>query len=305
MFLIQQTTSVYIDNNTLEYLKTGKIIGFPDFSLFENYTRQLWFQLINWMKFECDNCGEVYWVDDSKVSPQGAKTKCVKCQHVITVQQREKPTVLQEKIKRKTVSCPHCQYENTEGAQFCVMCQQPLVDFAEKAKKKSPARESAQEQEPPGPQKETSDSAPQPVKATAEAPDLNLDDIPLQARMRPAPNRSFQELANSLQDDMRTLDNKFSWYTSFALFMKVLGFLALSGGVLAAGYIFFVIPPPATAEMMTDAERVRYTIAAIAAGGLTSLICFIVSNIIALNLEIERNTKFTFLLLQRLISKLE
>ncbi len=70
--------SVYVDEHTVNS-SIEKIISFPDFQLYEDYTGQLWFQLITWIKFQCDQCGEVYWVDDAKISSEGAKTKCVKC----------------------------------------------------------------------------------------------------------------------------------------------------------------------------------------------------------------------------------
>ena len=122
LYLVDQANSVYIDENTLEFLKSKKIGSYPDFKLFEDYTRQLWFQLITWMKFRCDKCGEVYWVDDAKVSPQGAKTKCVKCQNLITVKKQAKPKPLASKEKTSLCSdlpfCPsllQCAHQGDQG----------------------------------------------------------------------------------------------------------------------------------------------------------------------------------------------
>ena len=121
---------------------------------------------MTWMKFRCDQCGEVYWVDDAKITDQGAKTKCIKCQNVISVKKRPRPTPLKPKEKRKTVSCPHCQYENPEGTQFCTMCQKPLVEFKPKPKPQQQAPSEA------APKKEVSTEKPSPE------PSLDLSSIP-------------------------------------------------------------------------------------------------------------------------------
>ena len=301
LYVVTQCDSVYVDEHTLEFLKSGKILGFPDFKFFEDYSRQLWFQLVSWMKFECENCGEVYWVDDAKISAQGAKTKCTKCQNIIQVSKRDKPEPFISKDKRKTVACPHCGYENQEGAQFCVMCQEALGEIKPKTKPK------------PQPKAETEPEAAAPPTAQAPhakpeeppAPPIDLANLPLQAREKRAPQLTLQELADSLQDDEKTLENKFSWYSAFATAMQVFGSLLMMVGIIAAIAIFTVRPEIPTAETWTDAERLRYAIAALVSGVLSSLVFIISSNVIALNLEIERNTRTTALLLQRLLSRLK
>ncbi|MBD3308494.1 hypothetical protein GF339_18860 [candidate division KSB3 bacterium] len=298
LYLINQLDSVYIDENTLEFLKTQKVISYPDFSLFEEYTRQLWFQLMTWMKFRCEHCGEVYWVDESKVTEQGAKTKCVKCQQIITVKKRPKPEPFTSKEARKTVSCPHCQYENPEGSQFCVMCQKPLVSFTPTPKPQAPPSRSE-----PAPQ-QAPEAPPEPTEQVpSPAPDLST--LPLQARTQIRTNLSLREIALSLQEDINTLENKFAWFTKFSKTMQVLGFVFLIGGILIAAYIYFVIPNPEPPEVFTSQQRLTYAGMALGTGFLLSLASIIVSNIISLNLEIERNTKVTALLIQRLLSKQE
>ena len=301
LHLINKTDSAYVDEHTLEFLKSKKIISYPDFSLYEDYTRQLWFQLITWMKFRCEQCGEVYWVDDAKISPKGAKTKCVKCQNIITVQQREKPRPLAPKEQRKTSPCPHCGYDNSEGARFCVMCQKPLVDFIPKViPKAAPQPEPSPQVAAEQPQEQQEPPTPPKPKAS---PSLELPGLPLQAREPRSPNLSLRELSSALQDDIKTLKNPFAWFTQFSRIMQWLGFVFLAGGILLGVYLYYVLPAPEPPKVLTDAQRMTYAGISVGIGFLLSLVCIIVSNIIALTLEIERNTRVTALLIQRLISK--
>jgi len=304
LYLINKTDSVYIDEHTLEFLKSRKIISYPDFQLFEDYTKQLWFQLISWMKFQCDQCGEVYWVDDAKVSPKGAKTKCVKCQNIITVKKREKPKPLASKVQRKTISCPHCGYENSEGSQFCVMCKKPLVDFTKKVQARpQPSPETPQEQTREQTREQQQEQA-APSKPVEPSPSLDLSGLPLQAREKRSPNLSLREIEMGLQDDIKTLDNPFAWFSQFSRIMQWLGFLFFAAGILGGVYLYFIMPDP-TPRVFTSTQRMTYAGISAGIGFLLSLACIIVSNIIALTLEIERNTRITALLVQRFISKRE
>ncbi|PID58793.1 hypothetical protein CSB45_01990 [candidate division KSB3 bacterium] len=305
LLLIERSDSIYIDENTLKFLKTTTPVSYPDFKLFEEYTRHIWGQLLHWMKFQCDSCGEVYWVDDAKVSPDGAKTKCIKCQHVITVTRRAQPQPLHvEQKNRKTVPCPHCQYENRAGVQFCVMCQEALVDFTSKANVQSPV--SAPKS---GSGKSDASDNEQPTEhgrhsSGKDRADMALvSDLPLQAQGKRIPTLSLGELDTALQNELNSVEQIFSWYSKFATFMKVLGFLFAAGGVLLAFYIYFAMAGPPPPNILMPEDRLNYSIIAVISGILASLISLVVGNIISLNLQIERNTKLTALLLQRLISK--
>ena len=75
--------------------------------------------------------------------------------------------------------------------------------------------------------------------------------------------------------------------------------------ILLGVYIYFVLPDPPLPEVLTDTQRMTYAGISAGVGFLLSLACIIVSNIIALTLEIERNTRITTLMIQRLISKRE
>jgi predicted Zn finger-like uncharacterized protein len=302
LHLISQTDSVYVDQHTLDFLKSKKMTSYPDFKLAENHTSQLWHQIISWMKFQCDQCGEVYWVDETKVTAQGAKTKCVKCQNIITVQKRAKPMPLKSKEERKKISCPHCQYENPEGSQFCVMCQKPLTAIEPPP---APA-EPDQIREAPSSERETPSARAQQETPPAKKEAFDLSGLPLQARGQKKPRLSFREIATSLQDDINTMQNKFAWFTQFSWIMKFLGSIFLVGGFLLGIYIRFVMKDPSLPEIpLTTDQRWTYAGIAFGVGILLSLASIITSNIIALTLEIERNTKITTLLLQKLVEKEE
>ena len=147
----------------------------------------------------------------------------------------------------------------------------------------------------------TQEKTSEPVQETDSA--LDLSGVPLQAREALSPNFSLREIAISLQDDIQTLENKFAWFTQFSRIMQVLGFVFFVGGFLLGIYIFFVLPEPEPPDVLTSGQRMTYAGISIGVGFLLSLASIIVSNIIALALEIERNTKVTTLLLQRFLSK--
>lgn len=300
LHLINQNDSVYLDDQTLEFLKTQKIQSFPDFKLVEDYTRQLWFQVINWMKFACDQCGEIYWVDDAKISEQGAKTKCVKCQNIVTVKKREKPAPLKTKSERKKNPCPHCQYENVEGAQFCVMCQKPLTEL--KAKPTLPEKESTQADRTPAQQASTAKPELQPILKDEEER-REISGLPLQARGQWKTRRSFQEIVTDLHDHSQTLSNKFAGFARFSLIMQIVGYAFFVGGILYGTYLIFAAPNPEPPALFPMQQRLMYAGVSTGVGFLFFLASLITSNIIALTLEIERNTKITTILLHKLVEQ--
>jgi predicted Zn finger-like uncharacterized protein len=316
LHLIDQTDSVHVDDHTFDFLKNRKITSFPDFKLVEDYTKQLWSQVFSWMKFQCDQCGELYWVDDAKVSEQGAKTKCVKCQNIITVQKREKPAPLILKESPEKIVCPHCQYENQKGAEFCVMCHNSLTGAPSKTPQPSPrkARDTSRQKEETTPisitEEPAKEEAPPPKAKSEKAPPAREQlSEPLGLTSQPTrqktPYRSFREIEYSMRDDVNTLEERFGWFTRFSLIMKVFGYLFLVIGVFLGIYLRFVLsdPPPPAIYTVTQ----RWTFAGIAAGIgiLFSLASFIASNVIAAALEIERNSRMTVILLQKLLNKWE
>lgn len=306
LHLIDHTDSIYIDDHTLEFLKTQKIISFPDFKFVENYTRQLWFQVVAWMKFACELCGEIYWVDDAKISDQGAKTKCVKCQNVITVKKRGKPMPLQPKDDRKKLVCPHCQYENVEGAQFCVMCQNPLTTIKPKPAPKRDKRSEERPSEPPTAPPETPAAPPVEDQSTMAPQETPPDSaIPLQGRGQRKPRLPFHELEQSLQEDMTTLKDHFAWFTQFALILKIVGFVFLVGGILLGAYIYFAAPNPKPPAIITTAQRFMYAGISSGVGFLLFLFSLATSNLVTATIFIERNTRTTMILLHKLVEARE
>ncbi len=298
LHLISQTDSVYIDDYTLNFLKTKKIAGFPDFKLFEEHTRQLWHQIVSWMMFTCDQCDEIYWVDDAKIPETGAKTKCVKCQNIIAVKKRTAPTPLQKDAASRSQkdTCPHCQYENAKGAQFCVMCQNPLGEVKPKpvqkpAQQKSAVADTHQEQ----PEAEQL-AMPEPVTPL-------LEEAPREAWQQRKPRLAFHEIEAALHDDVQTLPDRFAWFSKFSLVMQILAVVFLLGGIFMAFYIYFAYPDPPLPDVFTKNERLTAAGISTGIGILMFLGSMITANIIALMLQIERNTKVTTLLLQKLLDK--
>jgi len=183
------------------------------------------------------------------------------------------------------------------------MCQKPLVDFIPKEiPKAAPQSEPSPQAVAEQPQEQQEPPASLKPKASLS---LEFAGLPLQAREQRSPNLSLRELSSALQDDIKTLENPFSWFTQFSRIMQWLGFVFLAGGILLGVYIYYVLPAPELPKVLTDAQRMTYAGISAGVGFLLSLACIIVSNIIALTLEIERNTKVTALLMQRLISKRE
>jgi predicted Zn finger-like uncharacterized protein len=313
LHIISQTDSLYIDDHTVNFLKTRKIMSFPDFKLVEEYTRQLWHQIMTWMTFTCDQCGEIYWVDDAKIREQGAKTKCVKCQHVITVKKRQASPPFTETKEAQKEPCPHCQYENPKGAQFCVMCQNPLGEIKPRTVSPAPAPskvlsspialesenlETASSQSLRQSSRQETASPEEPA-----VPPPEMSTLPLQAQGRRKPQLSFREIDDSLKDDIQTLHNPFAWFTKFSWIMQAVAYLFLFGGFLLGVYIYFVYPDPPLPEVFTKGERLTSAVISSVVGAIMFLASMITSNIIALMLQIERNTKITTILFQKLIEK--
>jgi predicted Zn finger-like uncharacterized protein len=82
---IQQIDAVYLDQGTFEFLKNGKIPQFSSQQAVETHELNLWQQIVSMMRFHCEKCWEVYWVDNRKIPENGAQTKCAKCGNVIFV----------------------------------------------------------------------------------------------------------------------------------------------------------------------------------------------------------------------------
>jgi predicted Zn finger-like uncharacterized protein len=237
LHLIDQTDSLHVDDHTFDFLKNRKITSFPDFKLVEDYTKQLWSQVCSWMKFQCDQCGEIYWVDDAKVSDQGAKTKCVKCQNIITVQKRQKPTPLLLKESRKKAARPQ---------------PSPKIQDTSRQREETPPTSLIEEvpvEESPPSKAESRKASP----VEEQSPE-SLKRSSQTTRQR-SPYRSFREIEYSLRDDVNTLEERFGWFTRFSLIMKGFGYLFLAIGVFLAIYLRFVLPDPPPPAIYTSTQR--------------------------------------------------
>lgn len=86
LYIIAQLPSVYLDQGTVNFLKTGKPQAFSTEEDLTLYEKIFWKQLMGAVRFQCEHCWETYWVDGIKIPAGGATTKCAKCGQPISVQ---------------------------------------------------------------------------------------------------------------------------------------------------------------------------------------------------------------------------
>jgi predicted Zn finger-like uncharacterized protein len=86
LHIISQINSVHIDQGTLKFLKTGKPQVFPSQDELALHEKMFWQQLMGAIRFQCEHCWQVYWVDGHKIPEGGAKTTCSKCNNPLFVQ---------------------------------------------------------------------------------------------------------------------------------------------------------------------------------------------------------------------------
>jgi len=92
--IISYTDSVYLDKETMNFLKTGKARIFTSQDNVSTYEKNLWKQLIGEARFQCGKCLEVYWTDGRKIPEKGARTKCGKCGNPVLVRPARSSEVL-------------------------------------------------------------------------------------------------------------------------------------------------------------------------------------------------------------------
>lgn len=85
LHIISHIDSVYLDQGTMTFLKIGKSKLFPNQEEFEFYEKNLWKQIIGEVRFQCENCWEVYWVSGERIPKRWARIKCKKCGQPISV----------------------------------------------------------------------------------------------------------------------------------------------------------------------------------------------------------------------------
>jgi|GEM_PF-1571695 len=89
LWIMSYADSVYLDRETMTFLKTRRPRIFPSQYETETHEKNLWKQLIGEKRFLCGKCREAYWIDGRKIPEKGARTKCKKCGHPIFVRRPE------------------------------------------------------------------------------------------------------------------------------------------------------------------------------------------------------------------------
>jgi predicted Zn finger-like uncharacterized protein len=92
LFMISHVDSVYLDRGTLNFLKIGKAQVFSRQDDLQVHEKIFWKQLMGAVRFQCENCWEVYWIDGNRIPEVGAQTKCAKCGNPIFVQRLKRET---------------------------------------------------------------------------------------------------------------------------------------------------------------------------------------------------------------------
>ncbi len=90
LYIISNIDSVYVDQATVTFLNTGKPRTYPDQLELQIHEKIFWKQLKDALRFQCEQCGEVYWIDGARIPEKGAWTKCTKCGHQIHVKRVQK-----------------------------------------------------------------------------------------------------------------------------------------------------------------------------------------------------------------------
>ena len=92
LYTISNLYSVYVDQPTMNFLKTGKAKNFSSPEELAIHEKILWKQLRGAERFVCAQCFEVYWIDGTKIPVNGAKTKCAKCGQAMEIKRSIKKT---------------------------------------------------------------------------------------------------------------------------------------------------------------------------------------------------------------------
>lgn len=89
LYLLSNVASVYVDQYTIEFLKTGKIMRFLSVDDLELHEKRIWKQLRGATRAMCGQCAAVYWLDSAKVPAGGGKVKCKTCGHPMEIRKPE------------------------------------------------------------------------------------------------------------------------------------------------------------------------------------------------------------------------
>jgi hypothetical protein len=81
LHMIGRVSSVFLDRDTLIFLKTRKIKKFSKDEEALSFQKNLWQQIFGMLRAQCEKCGQARWVDGRKIPPEGARLKCLSCAH--------------------------------------------------------------------------------------------------------------------------------------------------------------------------------------------------------------------------------
>jgi len=89
LYLLSNVASVYVDQYTIDFLKSGKTMRFPNIDDLELHEKRIWKQLRGATRAMCKQCAAVYWIDSAKVPAGGGTVKCSACGHPVEIRKPE------------------------------------------------------------------------------------------------------------------------------------------------------------------------------------------------------------------------
>ncbi len=89
LYLLSNVASIYVDQQTVAFLKSGKTTRFASDGEAELHEKRVWKQLRGAERAICEQCAAVYWLDGAKVPAGGGKVKCTTCGHPVEIRKTE------------------------------------------------------------------------------------------------------------------------------------------------------------------------------------------------------------------------
>lgn len=81
LYMIGRISSVFLDRDTLVFLKTRKIKGFSKDEEALSFQKNLWQQIFGLVRTQCEKCGQARWLDSRKIPPKVIRLSCSSCAH--------------------------------------------------------------------------------------------------------------------------------------------------------------------------------------------------------------------------------
>lgn len=89
LYIISNIDSVHVDQGTMNFLKSGKPRMYPSQDELKIHEKIFWKQLKGAVRPQCEHCGDVYWIDGTKIPEGGAQTTCARCGQPLLVKRLE------------------------------------------------------------------------------------------------------------------------------------------------------------------------------------------------------------------------